>query len=199
MVHSSIRMTGHEQLLWLFGELPKRMTNSVVRNALSAGGVPIRDAARKNAMAVKDTGLLAKSIKIKHARKRYKHSQMVTVGPCHMKRALRRTKKGTLRGISKGKISDFRAGGGQVIYYDPGNYGHLVEFGTKAHTIAPKNKKAMRMPDGRVRTKPIHHCGTQGIGFMRRATDANAGRALSAVNAKLLKGMNDYINSHRPR
>lgn len=197
--YGGFQIHGDKQLIKMFGQLPKHINRVVVRNALSAGGVPIRDGAKQNALAVKDTGLLAKSVKIKPAKKKYANSQMVTVGPVHMKTALRRTKRGKLRRVGKKGWATHIASGERTIYYDPGNYGHLVEFGTKAHVLAPKNGKAMVMPDGGVRRGRIYHYGTQGIGFMRRATDANAAKALTIVNNKLLKGMRDYIAKHPPK
>ena len=166
--------------------------------ALTGAGI-IKQAVVSNAMAVKDTGLLAKSIKVHHARYRYPGTLMATVGPTHMKRMMRRTKGGKLRTVSSKKTASWRAKGATLVPYDPGNYGHLVEYGTKPHMIKAKSKKAMKPFGSHPFKGPVSHPGTQGIGFMRRAVDANARRALQKVNTKLLQEINKLAAKHRPR
>ena len=67
---------------------------------------------------------------------------------------------------------------------DPGNYAHLVEFGTKAH--GPKHAKFMTLPGGgfarRVR-------GTQPRPFMRPAFDSQADAANKKIEEVLWKGI----------
>lgn len=49
----------------------------------------------------------------------------------------------------------------------------FVHFGTKPHTITPKNKKSLRWPSGNdfVSAKKVNHPGYKGDPFMYRAAD----------------------------
>lgn len=61
-------------------------------------------------------------------------------------------------------------------------YAHLVEFGTGSHWINPKNRKALRLPDGRF-VRRVDHPGSAGQPFMRPALDENVRAALNAAAA----------------
>lgn len=197
------RLTGDRELLRALKEMGKLSRRSV-KMALDAGAGIIKQAVVNNVMAVKDTGLLAKSIKVGHRRYKYPGTLLAVVGPTHMKRMMRRTKTGKLRVVSANKTASWRDKGATLVPYDPGNYGHLVEYGTKPHTIKSKSKKAMK-PFGSHPFKtakgggPVQHPGTQGIGFMRRAVDASARQALQKVNSKLLEEIKKAAAKHRPR
>jgi len=195
---ASFRLTGDRELLMALKAMGK-LNRTSVKKALDAGAGIIKRAVVDNARAVKDTGLLAKSIKVAHRKHRYPGTLLAVVGPTHMKRMLRRTKTGKLRGVSKKKVADYQAAGETLVPYDPGNYGHLVEYGTKPHTIKPKSKKAMKPYGSHPFKGPVSHPGTKGIGFMRRAVDANGRRALQKVNAKLLEEVKKAAAKHRPR
>ena len=57
---------------------------------------------------------------------------------------------------------------------EPANYAHLVEFGTAAHTIQPKNKQALSAPGGPFDNVDVHGAGPQP--FMRNAWSATKRR-----------------------
>ena len=59
-------------------------------------------------------------------------------------------------------------------------YAHMVEFGTKRHLIAPKNRKALKI-GGKFIRKPILHPGLPEKPFMRPAFDEGAQQAITAV------------------
>lgn len=66
---------------------------------------------------------------------------------------------------------------------------HLVEYGTAAHAITVRLKKALSF--GQVRTQKVQHPGTQPRPFMRPALDRASGSALTAmalyIRARLTK------------
>lgn len=58
-------------------------------------------------------------------------------------------------------------------------YAHMVEYGTQAHQIKPKNAKSLFIA-GLLRTA-VQHPGAKPTGFMRRALDDGAQDALNAI------------------
>jgi HK97 gp10 family phage protein len=62
-------------------------------------------------------------------------------------------------------------------------YAHLVEFGTRPHTIRPKANGAMRF--GSVTTREVQHPGTRPQPFMRPAADSKFNEAVRAYGVKL--------------
>jgi len=139
-----------------------------------------------NAQQLADTGLLAKSIKVKPAKKKLANSRLVVIGPTHMKRALRRTKSGKLRRVALKRIGEERAKGTQIVWYDPGNYAHLVEYGTAPHLIRPEKKKAMTIGgEGGPLRKLVLHPGTKAQPFIRTAFDATKEQAAKKTADKL--------------
>lgn len=85
-----------------------------------------------------------------------------------------RTRKGRVTASAKvgGKFK------GKII-----RYAHLVEYGTRAHVIAPKKKKAVVTGDGVF--KRVNHPGDKPKPFMRPAADASFAAAVAAVQAKI--------------
>lgn len=61
-VTSSVRVTGLSDLMKFFDELPGKLQSNVMRGALRAGAVPVRDEAKANAPMA--TGTLRDGIKI---------------------------------------------------------------------------------------------------------------------------------------
>jgi len=66
-----------------------------------------------------------------------------------------------------------------------GFYAHLVEFGTSAHEIKPKRKKAMKYGDEF--SAKLFHPGFHQKPFMRPAFDENADAAITAMGRRLNK------------
>lgn len=63
-------------------------------------------------------------------------------------------------------------------------YAHLVEFGTRPHTIRPKNPGGT-LRFGGITTREVQHPGTRARPFMRPAADAATPEALTAVTRKI--------------
>lgn len=59
-------------------------------------------------------------------------------------------------------------------------YAHMIEFGTKAHRIGPKNAKALVI-NGQVMRGEINHPGASARPFMRPAFDGRAQQAVGTV------------------
>jgi len=114
-----------------------KLVNKKLAIVAMKGAKPVLDAARAKAGVSfnKRTGLLAKSIKARRAKKISKSRALVVIGPTHMKRIMRVTKTGKLRGVSAKKLDQAKSEGARLIPVDPGNYAHLVELGT-VHSIA---------------------------------------------------------------
>ena len=94
---------------------------------------------------------------------------------------------------SKGRVSASVKVGNIVAWY-----AHLVEFGTRAHTIKPKERGgALRF--GGVTTGEVHHPGIAPRPFMRPAADSGMSAALAAVTAKVRERLTAQgLNSPEP-
>lgn len=106
--------------------LPGKVQRSILRPAMSKATKPVFMAARVNARKVKDTGLLAKGITRKVVT--YKNGALVVViGPStkHRQEVVRK------RSFSKKP---------QMV--DPSKYAHLVEYGTRPHSLTKGDKLA---------------------------------------------------------
>lgn len=194
---TAMTMTGHVELERLFRSFPKEaMSNKIAMVALDAGAGVLKAQAASNASKIKDTGLLSKSVKVKHTKKKGDKTRLVVIGPTHMKRAFRRTQSGKLRGVSMKRVNEERAKGTKVVFMDPGNYGHLVEFGTNPHIIRPKNKKALTIGgEGGAVRKLALHSGANPKPFMRPAFDAKKEQAAKKTADKL----NELLMAHARR
>jgi hypothetical protein len=195
-IHFTLR--GDKELLKILGEMTTdKQFHRAQQVALSAGGGVMKAAIIANLTSVKDTGLLAKSVKVVLRPPKYKNSRMATVGPTHMHVMMRRTKKGALRRVSEKKVSHWESQGEKLIPYDPANYGHLVERGTKAHSIGPETMKAIRIYGGHPIKGSVWHPGTTSVGFMRQAVDSQGRRAQARVAEKLREAIEHYVRSRK--
>lgn len=64
-------------------------------------------------------------------------------------------------------------------------YAHLVEFGTRPHTIKASGNGAMRF--GGVTVREVQHPGTRAQPFMRPTADQKLGEAVQAVRLTIRK------------
>lgn len=195
-IHFELR--GDRELLKTLGEMTTdEQFHRAQQVALSAGGGVMKAAIIANLAAVKDTGLLAKSIKVVLRPPKYKQVRMATVGPTHMHVMMRRTKKGLLRRVSDKKVAQWVGQGEKLIPYDPGNYGHLVERGAKPHIIRVETKKALAAYGMHPYRGEVGHPGMEDIGFMRRAIDSHGRRAQARVAEKLREAIQHYVRSRK--
>ena len=102
----------------------------------------------------------------------------VPVGDGDLKRSIK-VSTGGKRGNVYAKV---KAGDQKAWYY------RFVEFGTAAHTIQPKNKKALFFNGGFAHS--VVHPGAKAKPFMRPALDSKSGEAIQAVGEQIRKRLN---------
>lgn len=137
-----------------------RRANPLIRRAMYAGGVMIRDAAR--AKVPQRTGALRKSIIVVTNRKGSNRERLLLQVKVDAK-AFRVGAKGRAKTVSK-KVQKERGRkyvSGEIY---PRNYAHLVEYGTKPHMIGK-----------------VFHPGAQPKPFMRPAFHTQAENAKNRI------------------
>ena len=175
---SPIEMTliGGEALAAQLGQLGKRVSGQVVRQALTAAAKPIQAAAR--AAAPVDTGLLARSMAVKGKQIRPGLTAMVVTTTCTRKAYARA--HGSLAHSRKGAA----VGSGRYAVF----YASFVEYG---HRIGKHT--AGKVGSGRI--KPRKGAATGGSvdvpaePFMRPAFDANEAAAITIISDELSRGI----------
>ena len=169
-------IVGLEDVQQSLRDLGKRLSTNVVRRGLLAGAGVIRDEARR--LAPVRTGALRKSIVSQTKGRGYdgtgptEHVAVVTIA----KKAYQQTATGKIRGVKK---SDFKKKQGLI---KPRQYAHLVEFGTRPHSL----KKGDQLARGRrphVQTGPANHPGATAKPFMRPAFDTKKQEAIRVFAA----------------
>lgn len=75
--------------------------------------------------------------------------------------------------------SDARGGRVTASVYTRHFTARWVEYGTKPHDIAPKNRQALSI--GGLFFASVHHPGAKGVGFLRNALDTRAADAVVAA------------------
>lgn len=160
-----VQIRGGKQLQRKLNRLASVTQRKIMRPAVSAGLVPFNKSAKRR--AARSSGLLSKSIGTRV--KVYRRSGVVygVVGP--------RTRFSAM------------VGGVTARREIPTKYAHLVEFGTSAHIIRPKNRKALAF-DGTV-VKVVRHRGTAARPFLRPAFDHNKRKAIGIVTARAWTGI----------
>lgn len=104
---------------------------------------------------------------------------------------LRRSIRVTTRAKGGESSASVKAGNSQAFY------AHMVEFGTRSHTIKPKKTDALLLPVGPRRE--VAHPGSRARPFMRPAADAAFSAAINAVQKKLRERLTQQgLNSPAP-
>lgn len=160
MSDTEIHVKGLAALQKALDELPAKLEVNIMRAAMAAGARVISKQA-KQICPIEPTGTAND----------YKRGLGWTPG------ALQKSIRVSSRLKGNQVIATVKAGNKQAYY------AHMVEFGTAAHWIKPKNKKALVF-GGVVREK-IYHPGSRKNPFMRIAMDAEAQRALEAVGERI--------------
>lgn len=172
--------------------LREAMRLKIVRSALrEAGGMIRRD---MRAMAPRELGVLRRSIKVRVGSIRgQKNIQYAIVGPS--RRVFERGRK-------------------------PTKYAHLIEGGTKKHTIRPKRAKALAIPQtvtarstvysqttGRRRkgkqvsllnrrlVRSVRHPGTRPQPFIKPALDFNRGTVQALIQQRLTRAIAQQVRA----
>jgi HK97 gp10 family phage protein len=127
--------------------LKQGMQNTILRKAIRAGAKSPREAAKR--MAPRDSGLLARSISVRIGTNRKTGAVYAVVGP------------------KRGVIARKKAGA--LLPGRPSKYAHLVEFGTRPHSLASGDKLARRTQAGRQASGGRRHPGAKPHPFLAPA------------------------------
>ena len=146
---SELHIVGGEQLQRFLSELPTKIERNIMRSALRSGAMVIL--ARARSLVPVKSGTLQRSLRVSTNSK----GGVVTAN-------MRAGGK-----IKRGK------GGGDAYY------AHMVEWGTRMHTIATKGG-SLKI-GGRFVGKSVLHKGARAHPFMRPALDGGAQSAIVAV------------------
>ena len=198
-----LQIVGVQDTINAFRDLTRTVRNKHMRIAMNAGAGVIRDAAVAN--APKETGLLKKSLKIKvrvpdasfnaahHGRPAY-----AVIGPARGVVSRVANVKGTVKTITTRQAIKRSFGGGGFTTRRPSRYAHLVEKGTRAHTITAKNSGLLS--DGqRVFGRSVRHPGTKAQSFLGKAVQSSGEAAKSKVIQKLRDGISDWASVRSAR
>ena len=170
--YATVEVQGLRELGQALQQLPQRIGRNVLRGAVGAGARRIRDRARENAPrstgAVKDghppPGTLKRSIIVKQIPE--------LSGPL---------KQTFYVHVRSGKKYAHQGKGGRLS--QDAWYWRFVEFGTQAHVVRPKNKKALAF-NGQVR--PMASIPAVGARpFMRTAFESEKSRAVDEIKRYL--------------
>lgn len=163
----TIQLQGFAELAAALKALPDNIARNALRSAVAAGAAEVRVAAKANALAMRDTGTLARSIYQKQIRELSSlQRQTFYVGV----RAGRKFKKYGKTGLSKSSE-------------EGAYYGRFVEFG---HFSRPSG--GGRIPRGAGRSAVTSSSAVRWIPphpFLRPAFDTRKGAAIEAMARKL--------------
>ena len=134
-----LEIRGMRSLAKKLDRLGKSVTKPMLSKAVTAAYRPIRDEVKRNAKAFKDTGTLWRAITTKKYKVKYKKGiaaggvgaryKLVMVSSKKRKKKYESKPPQGLFHLTKKRKSPQK--GPRQIRYNPGNYAHLVEFGTK--------------------------------------------------------------------
>lgn len=132
---AKFRVKGIDKLRNRLARIKPSVERKHMRRAMLAAGGVIRDEAASRAPV--RTGLLKRSYRVKYVRRR-DGGGLAIIGPKQgMKRAIRRTRRGTFRAIGKKKLAELQAAKSPIRYHDPARIAHLVEKGHKGAPAKP--------------------------------------------------------------
>ena len=159
---------GEQKLFRKLAKMERSFQNKAIKKAMRTGAKPLRKKMR--ATAAKSSGLLKIAIATKI--KFYKRTQTVAAIV------------GARKNVTGKKAAAILGGGEAREKQKPINYIHLVEGASKAHAIAPKEKKALTIGGESVRPSAAHP-GTTGTDFIRKAVAATKSATTRAIVTSL--------------
>jgi HK97 gp10 family phage protein len=166
-VEATIKLTGFAELAAQLKALPDNIGRNGLRAAVAAGAAEVRKQAKTNALAMRDTGTLARSIYQKQIREQSSlQRQVFYVGV----RAGRKFKKYGKSGMSKSSE-------------EGAFYGRFVEFG---HFTRPRGGGRITRGAGRaavISSSAVHWVPARP--FLRPAFDGKKSEAIDAMAVKL--------------
>lgn len=163
MADTQITIKGLADLNKLLQELPVKIETNILRGGLRAGAKVIADEAKR---------LCPQSVPSTVAKK-------YGATPGELMRSIRVSMR-SRRGIVQATV---KAGNYKAFY------AHMVEYGTAAHFIKPKNRKSLFIAG--LFSEAVSHPGAQRKPFMRPAMDSKAQAAIQA--------MADYVRDRLPK
>lgn len=172
----SLNLTGDVELQNILKNLPDNIYRKVIARASRKAVGPVLRSARNK--APRETGLLRKSLGIKV--KQYKRAG-VTVALVGPRKGFKELVKVYMHG---GKANN--------VYRNPVSYAHLVEFGTRAHSltadaenrITSGSKEDVRQYMLAI-TTPKKHPGAKAQPFLRPAYDENRARMIEIMHSTI--------------
>ncbi len=157
-------VTGLAELQALLNTLAPKIEQNIMRGALRAGAVVIRDAAKDNCPAGEPS---------------LENQRLYGAYPGALRDSIRAGSRS-----KDGMVIGYVRAGGKTSKGAAAFWMNFVEFGTGAHLIKPQGKKRA-VAFGDVVRYTVRHPGAQSKPFMRPAFDAKAGEALVAVGERI--------------
>lgn len=208
-----VKVFGVKECIEAFADLPRTIRSRHMRIGLNAAGGIIRTAAVANAPRGA-SGLLRKSLKVKvkvpeasYNQKHWGRPAYAVVGPSRNVAGIQTFHKTGGRGRIKAlrvkrqnKVDTFTKSGMGVAtnILRPARYAHLVEKGTKAHSITAKSASALAS-GGTVFGRTVRHPGTKGQRFLARSVASSGESAKQAMLRKLKDGIHEWAASRAAR
>ncbi|MEM9019941.1 MAG: HK97-gp10 family putative phage morphogenesis protein [Planctomycetota bacterium] len=163
MPSTTFEIEGLDKLVAKLDQLDTKLQNKTARKAINAAGRGVVKDARP--LVPHRYGLL--KISLGQRVKRYRGTHVTVIGA--------RTR------FKSKKAQRIRGGGRTASRASPGNYAHLVEFGTAPHVIKPTNARALALlGSGRPVTR-VDHPGAAPKPFLRPALEANRTKAFNTM------------------
>lgn len=138
-----IKVEGAKEAIASLKNASDAIKRKYMRIAMNASGGQLKNAAVSRAPV--RTRLLRQALAVKVTQARSGEWYVVVGAKRGMRRAVKVTRKGTTRALSKRATSNLRftPGAGDRKYVDPARYIHLAEKGSRAHYVSVRNRRAL--------------------------------------------------------
>lgn len=187
MIGVRLKLMGVPKMVRTLVEIDKKVCREALGDAINESTKPILKDAKEKVPV--DTKLLKKSLGRK---KRSFKSGSVQVGVVGVRKHFK-GKKGQRVRTDKFRVRIGTDKAGKPIYVDPTNYAHLVEFGTKPHSLGKGDKLKRKGRKHKEVQTGARHPGTKRQPFLRPALDKNK----SGTKAIMRKVLGDAIRAQK--
>lgn len=181
----SLVVRGAQEFHDYLADVDKALRKTIMTEVIREGAKPIREAVKANALEIADTGALAKSI-------------IYTV------RTNKRTGKTTARIGPDNRFSievdDVNPITGKTYKRRmvPYKYMHLVELGTKPHSLG-KGQSSREMFMSSIKAlvfgRGAYHRGSEPKGILRRAMDETESQSIANMKRRFIKLVNENFGT----
>jgi hypothetical protein len=188
----NVQLVGVKECIDVLKHLPASVQRKHMRIAMNAAGGLLKTGAVSR--VPQRTKLLKQAMSVKVTQKRNGEWYAVVGSKRGMKRALRITRKGTIKALGKRATSNlkFTPGASSARHVDPARYLHLAEKGTRSHVVSVKNKKVLAGNGGiwgrRVTIK------ARGSRFLETTANTSGPAALDKAITKLREAILSHAN-----